>query len=48
MMVIPGAMLLLTLIAFGLTLIHGVNGKIPIWIPVLLLCIIHLLMSAAR
>lgn len=31
--------LVLTLIAFALTLVHGITGKIPLWIAVLLLCI---------
>lgn len=29
----------LVLIAFALTLVSGITGKIPIWIAVLLLCI---------
>lgn len=29
----------LIVIAFALTLISGITGRIPLWIPVLLLCI---------
>jgi hypothetical protein len=35
--------LLLVLIAFGLTLWHGVTGKPALWVAVLLLCIVHLI-----
>jgi hypothetical protein len=33
------AFLLLVLIAFALTLINGINGKVPLWIAVLLVCV---------
>ena len=31
---------LLALIAFVLVLVHAIMGKVPLWIPVLLLCLI--------
>lgn len=37
---------LLALIAFALTLVSGITGRIPIWIPVLLLTILHLIAAA--
>ncbi len=30
----------LAVIAFVLTLINGINNKVPLWIPVLLICIL--------
>jgi len=30
---------ILVLIAFGLTLVSGISGKVPLWVPVLLICI---------
>lgn len=30
---------ILIIIAFALTLVSGITGKVPLWIPVLLLCI---------
>ncbi len=30
---------ILVLIAFLLTILHGVNGRVPLWIAVLLLCV---------
>jgi hypothetical protein len=30
---------LLLLIAFVLTLVSGITGKVPLWVPVLLLCV---------
>jgi hypothetical protein len=44
-MIWQSAYFLLIVIAFGLTIIHGVNGKIPLWIPVLL-AIIAMLITA--
>jgi hypothetical protein len=35
--------LILVLLAFGLTLVSGITGKCPLWIAVLLLCLVHLL-----
>lgn len=32
--------MLLAIIAFALTLINGINGKVPLWIPLLLVCIV--------
>ncbi|HET9304857.1 MAG TPA: hypothetical protein VFO46_02410 [Candidatus Sulfotelmatobacter sp.] len=29
----------LTVIALFLTLVHGITGKVPLWVAVLLLCI---------
>ncbi len=29
----------LIIIAFALTLVSGITGKVPLWIPLLLLCI---------
>jgi len=40
--------LVLVLIAFGLTLVSGISGRVPLWIPVLLLCIVHLVSGIAR
>jgi hypothetical protein len=33
---------MLALIAFVLTLVSGITGKVPLWIPVLLISIIFL------
>lgn len=30
---------ILYLIAFALTLVSGITGKVPVWIPLLLVCI---------
>lgn len=38
----------LILIAFFLTLISGITGKVPIWIPVLLLCVAALVPNVLR
>jgi hypothetical protein len=40
--------LVLVLIAFGLTLVSGISGRVPLWIAVLLLCIVHLVSGVAR
>lgn len=37
----------LRLIAFGLTLMSGISGRVPVWIPVLLVTI-ALLLTAVR
>lgn len=29
----------LTVIALGLTLVSGITGKVPLWIPLLLVCV---------
>ena len=34
---------ILILIAFGLTLVSGITGRVPLWIPTLLICIALLL-----
>ncbi len=34
--------LTLIVIAFVLTLLNGITGKVPLWIPVLLICIAFL------
>ena len=36
MLTVPTVLILL---AFGLTLLSGITGKVPLWIPVLLLCL---------
>lgn len=38
-MILPSVFVILVLISFILVLIHAVNGKIPLWIPVLLMCV---------
>ncbi len=38
----------LVLIAFGLTLVSGITGRVPIWIPVLLITIAMLLGTVVR
>ena len=45
---IPSAIVLLVVIAFALTLVSGVTGRVPLWISVLLLCIVHLIMLAGK
>jgi hypothetical protein len=37
--IIHSAFFVLVIIAFALTLINGINGKVPLWIAVLLLSI---------
>jgi hypothetical protein len=44
---LTSAYTLLVLIALGLTLIHGITGRVPLWIAVLLLSI-ALLISVVR
>jgi len=39
--------LTLVFIAFVLTLVSGITGKVPLWVPVLLLCI-AMLVPAVR
>ena len=39
MSILSSVPLILYLIAGGLTLAHGIWGKVPLWIPVLLICI---------
>lgn len=38
----------LVLIAFGLTLVSGITGRVPLWIPVLLITIAMLIGSVVR
>ena len=38
----------LVLIAFALTLVSGITGRCPLWIAVLLLCIVHLVGGVVR
>jgi len=38
----------LVLIAFALTLVSGITGRCPLWIAVLLLCIVHLVGGVIR
>ena len=45
---IPSAIALLVVIAFGLTLVHGIYEKPPLWIAVLLLAIVHLILLAGK
>lgn len=45
---IPGAIAILVLIAFALTLLNGTFGKPPLWIAVLLLCIVHLILLVGK
>jgi hypothetical protein len=47
-MMIPSAIVLLVLIAFLLTMLHGIYGKPLLWVAVLLLCIVHLIMLAGK
>lgn len=47
MSVLNSAYGLLVLIAFGLTLVSGTTGKVPAWIPLLLVCI-ALMIGLAR
>ncbi len=37
---------LLALIALALTLINGITGKVPLWVPVLIVCIALLVIGA--
>jgi hypothetical protein len=30
-------------IAFALTLVSGITGKVPLWVPLLLVCIVGLI-----
>jgi hypothetical protein len=39
---------LLALVAFALIIVHAVWGKIPLWIPVLLLTLIFLVVPYVR
>ena len=40
--------LILVFIAFILTLVNGVTGKVPLWIAVLLLCIAMMVPAIVR
>ena len=40
--------LTLVFIAFVLTLVSGITGKVPLWIAILLLCIASLVPSVIR
>ena len=40
--------LTLVFIAFVLTLVSGITGKVPLWVPVLLLCIAMLVPAVSR
>ena len=43
MTLLSSAYFILVLIAFGLTLVSGITGKVPLWIPVLLITIAMLI-----
>jgi hypothetical protein len=45
MTILHSAPLVLAIIAFGLTLVNGINGKVPLWIPVLLATIAIIIMT---
>lgn len=47
-MIFKNAYVLLVLIAFLLTLVHGITGRVPLWVAVLLVTIAMLLTAAAR
>jgi len=47
MPLLGSAYLLLVVVAFILTIVHGVSARIPLWIPVLLITI-AMLITAAR
>lgn len=39
---------ILYVIAFALTLVSGISGKVPLWVPVLLICIVGLITNVGR
>ena len=38
-----GVNFILVMLAFGLTLVNGITGKVPLWVPVLLITIVMLI-----
>jgi hypothetical protein len=47
-MILTSAYFILILLAFGLTLVSGITGKVPLWIPVLLVTIAMLVTSLPK
>jgi hypothetical protein len=47
-MLLTSAYFILIVIAFALTLVSGITGKVPLWIPVLLVTIAMLITSIPK